>query len=121
MNAFVWIFVGVALNTSAQLLLKIATQRLGAFGVQQFLSMQGLWALFGQWPMALGLVCYGLSLLVWLIALSRVEVSLAYPMLALGYVFNALAAQHFLHEMIGPQRWCAIGLILLGVLVLAKS
>ena len=60
-------------------------------------------------------------LLIWLMALSRVDVTLAYPMLAIGYVINAFAAQHFLNEPVSMQRWIAIGVIVLGVALLARS
>ncbi|MFP5482078.1 MAG: EamA family transporter, partial [Gammaproteobacteria bacterium] len=54
-------------------------------------------------------------------ALSRVDVTLAYPMLAIGYVINAFAAQYFLNEPVSLQRWVAIGVIVLGVALLARS
>ena len=43
-------------------------------------------------PLWLGLACYGISVVLWLGALSRVPVSIAYPMLSIGYVVNAFAA-----------------------------
>ena len=74
-----------------------------------------------QWPIVAGLACYVLSVGVWIVALSRVEVSLAYPMLSLGYVVNALAAWWLFGEMLGPMRWAGMALILLGVLVMSRS
>jgi len=58
---------------------------------------------------------------VWILALSRVDVSLAYPMLSLGYVVNALAAWYFFGEIISLQRAAGIGIILLGVYIMARS
>ena len=119
--AAVLILAGVLLNAVAQFLLKMATNKVGVIEVSSVLSMGAMSALFLQWPMVLGLFCYGFSLLIWLMALSRTDVSLAYPMLAIGYVVNALAAQHFLGEVINTQRWIAIGVIMLGVALLARS
>lgn len=120
-NPFVLIIAGVLLNAVAQFLLKMATNRVGVIEVGALLSLSALNALFVQWPMILGLLCYGLSLIIWLMALSRVDVSLAYPMLSLGYVINAVAAHYLLGEVVSLQRWLAIGVILVGVLILARS
>lgn len=120
-TALALILAGVVLNAAAQFLLKMATNKVGVIEASSALSLSAMSALFMQWPMVLGLFCYGFSLLIWLMALSRVDVSLAYPMLAIGYVINALAAQHFLGEVVSTQRWLAIGVIVLGVALLARS
>jgi multidrug transporter EmrE-like cation transporter len=57
---------------------------------------------------------------LWLVALSRVDVSLAYPMLSLGYVVNALAAWWLFGETLGPGRVAGLVLILAGVWLLAR-
>jgi multidrug transporter EmrE-like cation transporter len=58
---------------------------------------------------------------VWIMALSRVEVSLAYPMLSIGYVVNAVAAWYLFGEALTAQRMIGIGTIIVGVIVLARS
>jgi multidrug transporter EmrE-like cation transporter len=58
---------------------------------------------------------------VWVVALSRVDVSLAYPILSIGYVVNALVAMFFLGETVGLMRWAGITVILLGVGLVAQS
>ncbi|WP_049018991.1 EamA family transporter, partial [Burkholderia multivorans] len=62
-----------------------------------------------------------LSVVVWIVGLSRVDVSIAYPMLSLGYVVNAFAAWYLFGEVLSVQRLVGIGIILIGVLVLARS
>ncbi|GLR25745.1 MULTISPECIES: SMR family transporter [Limnobacter] len=119
--ALALILTGVGLNACAQFLLKMATNKVGVIEASSALSLSAMSALFLQWPMILGLFCYGFSLLVWLMALSRTEVSLAYPMLSIGYVVNAFAAQYFLGETVSLQRWLAIGVIVVGVALLARS
>ena len=74
-----------------------------------------------QVPIMGGLVCYAISVVVWILALSRVEVSIAYPMLSLGYVVNAIAAWYLFGEALSMQRVVAIGIILVGVYILARS
>ena len=68
-----------------------------------------------------GVACYGLSLIVWIIGLSRVPVSIAYPMLSLGYVINAVAAHYLLGESVSIVRWLGIGFIVLGVWLVARG
>jgi drug/metabolite transporter (DMT)-like permease len=53
--------------------------------------------------------------------LSRVPVSIAYPLLSLGYVVNAIAAHYLLGEAVTAQRWLGIGFIIVGVYVVARS
>jgi multidrug transporter EmrE-like cation transporter len=61
------------------------------------------------------------SVAVWIAALSRTEVSLAYPFLSLGYVVNAAAAWYLFGENLSPQRLLAVAVIILGVLLLART
>jgi multidrug transporter EmrE-like cation transporter len=53
--------------------------------------------------------------------LARVEVSVAYPMLSVGYVVNALAAWWLFGENLSAARIAGIGIILLGVWLVARS
>jgi multidrug transporter EmrE-like cation transporter len=58
---------------------------------------------------------------VWILALSRVEVSIAYPMLSIGYVINAALAWWLFGEAVGMQRLAGIGVIIIGVIIVARS
>jgi multidrug transporter EmrE-like cation transporter len=58
---------------------------------------------------------------VWVIGLSKVPVSIAYPMLSLGYVVNAIAAYYLLGEAVTPLRMAGIGVIIAGVVLVAHS
>ena len=60
-------------------------------------------------------------MVVWIVALSRVEVSIAYPMLSIGYVVNALLAWWLFGEDVNAQRWLGIGVIVVGVVLVARS
>jgi multidrug transporter EmrE-like cation transporter len=62
-----------------------------------------------------------LSVVVWIVGLSRVDVSIAYPMLSLGYVVNAFAAWYLFGEILSVQRLVGIGIILIGVAILARG
>jgi multidrug transporter EmrE-like cation transporter len=68
-----------------------------------------------------GIACYVVSLVLWILALSRVEVSVAYPMLSIGYVVNAVAAYYLFGEAVTATRLVGIGVIVLGVYIVARS
>ncbi len=119
--AFGLILVGVLLNAVAQLALKASVSDTGIiqFDMQSLLSSAGSLAT-NLW-LWVGLICYGISVIVWILALSRVDVSIAYPMLSIGYIVNALAASHLFNEPLGIAKVVGIGVIILGVYILARS
>ena len=57
-------------------------------------------------PVLFGLLCYGLGFMVWLIVLSKAEVSYAYPLISLGYVFTAILAWFLLGEAVERNSSC---------------
>jgi multidrug transporter EmrE-like cation transporter len=69
----------------------------------------------------LGLAFYGLGALSWILVLSRLPLSVAYPFLALNFVLVALSSRLFLGETIPLLRWGGIGLIVIGILLIARS
>ena len=118
---FGFIVTGVLLNAIAQLLLKAGTKSVGAIHLTLDNVLGIGWKLATELPIIGGLGCYVLSVVLWIVALSRVDVSLAYPMLSLGYVVSAVGAWYFLGETISLQRVAAIAVILVGVALLARS
>jgi len=88
-------------------------------------SLENTWpvasALATNFPIIGGLCCYVVSVVVWILALSRVEVSMAYPMLSIGYVINAGLAWFLFGEAVGPQRLAGIAVIIVGVVIVARS
>jgi multidrug transporter EmrE-like cation transporter len=122
LTTFAFIITGVLLNAVAQLLLKAGTN---AIGGAIHLSMSNWFETFikvaSQLPILGGLACYALSLVVWIMGLSRTDVSIAYPMLSLGYVVATAGAWLFLGEAVSPQRLLAIAVIMVGVALLARS
>lgn len=115
------ILAGVALNATAQLLLKAGTNAVGHFDFTLSNIIPIGWRIATQLPIIGGLACYVLSVVVWIVGLSRVDVSIAYPMLSLGYVVNAFAAWYLFGEVLSAQRLVGIGVILVGVVLVARS
>lgn len=118
---FGFIFTGICLNALAQLLLKAGTNAVGAIHLTADNWFATGLKLATQLPILGGLSCYVLSVIVWIIGLSRVDVTIAYPMLSLGYIINAVGAWYFLGETVSAQRILAIAIIIVGVALLARS
>ena len=104
-TAFSFLFTGVALNAVAQLLLKAGTNVLGVITLTRDNWAGELGRIAVEPHFIFGFACYGISVIVWIIGLSRVPVSIAYPMLSLGYVINAIAAHYLLGESVSIGRW----------------
>ena len=118
---FSLLMTGVALNAAAQLLLKAGTNRVGEFSFA-LENIVPIGSRLAASPFILGgLACYVVSVVVWIMALSRVEVSIAYPMLSVGYVVNAIAAWYLFGEAVSATRLAGIGVIILGVYIVARS
>ena len=119
--SFSLIITGVVLNAAAQLLLKAGTNAVGHFEFQsQNIIPVGMQLAFQPYIMG-GMACYAISLVVWIMALSRVPVSIAYPMLAIGYLINALVAWQWLGEALSTQKLLGISFIIIGVVLITKS
>ena len=108
--SLLYISVAVVLGTAAQLFLKAGTN---ATPVGIGLALE---------PRILaGIFCYAVSLVVWILALSKTPVSVAYPMVSLGFALNALLAWWLLGEAVTPMRMAGIGIIIVGVVLVARS
>lgn len=115
------ILLDVALNVAGQLTLKYGMSRLGNFS----LSLPHLTSVFFRAAISpyilLGLCCYGLGFMVWLIVLAKAEVSYAYPLISLGYVFTAILAWQLFGEALTLTRFAGILVTCLGVFLIARS
>jgi len=112
---------GVLLNAFAQLWLKAATRITGplvatdasvAAKALKLLAVPSLWY---------ALTAYGVSVIVWIVGLSRVPVSQAYPLLSLGYVLNIGLAWWLFGEVPNAQRVLGVAVIIGGVVLVARS
>jgi drug/metabolite transporter (DMT)-like permease len=115
------ILLDVILNVTGQLSLKYGMAKIGNFS----LSLSTLPPVFikaaTNLHVLLGLLCYGLGFMVWLIVLSKAEVSYAYPLISLGYVFTAILARALLGEAVGVTRMLGICVTCFGVFLIARS
>jgi len=71
--------------------------------------------------LGLSVLFLGLGMLVWLVVLQHVDVSIAYPMLSLNFIFITLAARLIWKEHISVHHWLGLVLIIAGILLLGVS
>jgi multidrug transporter EmrE-like cation transporter len=119
--AFALVLTGVLLNAVAQLALKASVREQGTITLSLTDALPTALRLATEPWLWLGLGCYVVSVVVWILALSRVEVSIAYPMLSIGYIINALVAWAWLGEVLSVNKMAGIAIITVGVIVLARS
>jgi len=119
--SFGLIFVGVMLNVSAQLMIKAGTNSIGYFEFSRS-NILPIGVRLVTEPHIIGAVaCYVFSVVIWILALSRVQVSIAYPLLSMGYIVNAVAAWWFFNESINPAKVAGISVIILGVVIISRA
>jgi multidrug transporter EmrE-like cation transporter len=119
--SFSLLMLGVFLNAMAQLLLKAGTNAVGHFEFNAGNIVPVGMKLALEPHIMAGVACYVVSLVVWIMGLSRVEVSIAYPMLSVGYLLNAVAAWYLFGEAVSVTRLVGIGIIIIGVYIVARS
>ena len=115
------ILFGVLLNAIAQLLLKAGMNQIGHFEFSMANMVPIGLKVAATPPIVVGIVAYVVSVGVWLLVLSRVQVSYAYPMLSIGYVVNALAAYYFFGEDLSIMRITGILVIIAGVYLISRT
>lgn len=118
-KSFVIILIGVLLNAAAQLFLKKGSSILNQLDGHTL--TQKIFFVISNYAIISGLALYVFSVALWIVALSRVSVSIAYPMLSIGYVVNLFAASILFNEPIGLNKILGVLIIVIGVIILARS
>jgi len=119
-NIFI-ILLSILMSSTAHVFLKkgMMTHALSVVNPDGFISL--VWTVgTNPWVMG-GMFLHVSALVVWLWALSKVDISFAYPFLALGYVLVSAMAWLWLGEELNLMKVRGMGIIVLGILVLAKA
>lgn len=111
-GAFVVLLASVVLNAAGQVLFKAARVAQPGASLTDLFLQPVTWA---------GFFLYGLSAICWLWVLSRVPLSFAYPVLALSFPLVVALSAFLFAESISPLRWGGVGVIVLGVSLMART
>jgi len=115
------IMTGVLLNAIAQLALKQGMRQIGHFEFDAATLVSMSWRIGTNPYVMLGMLLYVVSVGVWILALSRVEVGYAYPMLSVGYIVTAVAAFYLFGEALTATRIAGIAVIMAGVYLISRT
>lgn len=114
--------VSVIFATAGQLTLKAAMESIGRIGSAQVSDAgQTVVRALKEPLLWIGLLLFGISALFWLVVLSRVDLSLAYPFVGLSYVVVVALARFFFHEQVPTLRWVGVTIIALGIALIGFS
>ncbi len=114
--------VSVGFAVAGQLTLKYAMDQIGRIGSAQVADPMKTIAKAAREPaLWVGLILFGISALFWLIVLSRVQLSLAYPFVGLSYVIVVGFSKLYLHEDVPPLRWLGVLVVAVGIALVGLS
>jgi multidrug transporter EmrE-like cation transporter len=109
-NPYLLLLMAIVVGVTGQLLLKLGMTRRPGF---RLIETAGL---FRNWPVLAGFGCYGISTLLYLQVLAKLELSLAYPTVSLGYVLVIILSRVFFKERVSLTRWVGVLIICVGVI-----
>ena len=121
-STFLILLVSVTFAFGGQLMLKSAMNEIGHIGAQELGSPGSTVARAAREPrLWAGLGLFGVSALFWLVVLSRIPLSVAYPSVGMSYVFVVLFSRLWLHEDVPPLRWVGAGIVVVGIVIIGLS
>lgn len=121
-KSIILILVSISIAVGGQLLLKIGLNKIGSISVNSFSSLGQLFFGIIKSPLVLtGLFCYVISAAIWLVVLSAVDLSFAYPFIGLTYVFILIISKFVLKEDVNPIRWIGAAVITAGVILISRG
>jgi multidrug transporter EmrE-like cation transporter len=113
------ILASVSLNAVGQVLIRQGMMRVGEASISGAFFTQVLPRMIFNGFLWLAFLCYGMSILLWTIILSKTEVSFAYAFSSLGFVLVTLMSAAFLHEHISVLRITGITVVCAGIVLVA--
>ena len=113
--------VSIVLLVSGQTLLKVGLNDIGGVSLFDGNPLGSLLGLFRTPWIIVGFVCYGIAAILWLDVLSKLDFSLAFPLVSLTYVFSLVIGHFVFNETVGPSRIAGVLLILAGLFFIIRS
>ena len=122
LSSVLLIFLSVSIAVTGQILLKIGIDRIGISGFGSMKALGGFFSGIIRSPLVLtGLFLYFISAAIWLIVLSTVDLSFAYPFIGITYVLVLILSKFILKEEVNPIRWIGAFIITAGVVVISRG
>lgn len=104
------------------LFLKFGVVQLSLFELEAPVKMLvRFWSLLGNIYVIMGFLFVFISTLLWLVLLTKVELSVLYPLVSINYITVVLTSKLFFHEPVSLVRWLGVVCIGIGVSIVVKS
>jgi multidrug transporter EmrE-like cation transporter len=119
MSPYILLAINICLGVAGQFLIKFGVNKLPSMdsvGLQKFLISAG----FSPFVIS-GIALYAFSSILWVILLSKLDLSVAYPALSIGYVLVLLVSMLFLGEQVSALRFAGVFLIMAGIFIIFRS
>lgn len=114
--------VSVVFAIAGQITLKAAMREVGRIGAREVSAAGETVKRAAMEPrLWLGLILFGISALFWLVVLSRLPLSVAYPFVGVSYILIVLFGRIFLHEQVPTLRWIGVSVVALGIAIVGLS
>ena len=121
MKNILLILSSVSLNATAQILMRRGMLKVGEISFSDGAFFRAIPVMLSSVLLWLSLLCYGLAVIIWMIVLSRVEVSFAYAFSSLGYVLVTVMGVILLKENISLLRIAGILVVCIGIILVARG
>ena len=122
MFPLVLVGICIVLGAVGQILMKNGMNQVGEVGgIGQLLNPNTFFTIFTNLFVLGGLLLYGIAAILWLGAMSSLNISFMYPLLSIGYILAALMGALFLKEDVTIIRWAGIGFVVLGCFLVLRS
>ncbi|WP_223067469.1 EamA family transporter [Paenibacillus caui] len=113
--AYLMLLLNIILLVAGQIAWKIGLQQHGGIHIGNLFLV-----LFSPWIL-LGIALYALSTGLWFVVLSRLPLSLVYPLQSLAYAIGIFAAWYVFGESVPLNRWIGAAVIVLGAVIIAAK
>jgi drug/metabolite transporter (DMT)-like permease len=122
LKSILLILLSITIAVGGQILLKIGLNKIGTISINSAGALGQFFISIIKSPLVMtGLFCYVISAAIWLIVLSAVDLSFAYPFIGLTYVLILLLSKFILKEDVNPIRWAGAAIITIGVIVISRG
>ena len=122
LSSVLLILLSISIAVAGQILLKIGIDRIGVNGIGSTKALINLFSGIIKSPIVLtGLFLYFISAAIWLVILSTVDLSFAYPFIGLSYVLVLILSKFILKEEVNPIRWVGGFIITAGVVIISRG
>jgi multidrug transporter EmrE-like cation transporter len=121
MSTWMLILVATVMGIVGQTMLKHGMNLMGPISLSTGTVPQVVWQIVRSPFVIGGLLIYGFGTFFWLVTLSRIDLSVAYPFVSLNHVLLFLIGWLILRESVTPLRAVGVGVICVGMILIARS